>query len=327
MQDKFYTVLLASGFNSEEALTCARVFMTNSMEGVNSHGVNRFLKFIADVREKKVLPGVAPTLENRFGALEQWNGNLGAGILNAVWATERAIILAREYGIACIGLANTNHWMRGGFYGWQAAGKGCVFIGWTNTIANMPAWNALDNKLGNNPLVIALPFGTEAIVLDMAMSQFSYGRLESEVLNHTDLPVSGGFTKDGLLTCKPAEILESKRILPAGFWKGAGMALLLDILATIISSGNSTSQITLQGAEYAVSQVFVCIDLSRLKNNSLIQKAVTDIIQNYLSSETVQHKGRVVYPGQKVAETRKENLHDGIPVSPGVWNEILNFDI
>jgi 3-dehydro-L-gulonate 2-dehydrogenase len=87
-------------------------------------------------------------LLHNCGGLEQWNGILGPGPLNAVYATERAMHLASAHGIGCVALGYTNHWMRGGYYGWQAAKKGFVFIGWSNTIANMPAWNAVDTRLG-----------------------------------------------------------------------------------------------------------------------------------------------------------------------------------
>ena len=52
--------------------------------------------------------------------MEQWNGQLGPGILNAQFAADQSMKLAGEYGIGCVALSNTNHWMRGGTYGWQA---------------------------------------------------------------------------------------------------------------------------------------------------------------------------------------------------------------
>ena len=52
---------------------------------------------------------------------------------------------------------NTNHWMRGGSYGWQAADAGVIGICWTNTLANLPPWGAADPRIGNNPLIIAVP--------------------------------------------------------------------------------------------------------------------------------------------------------------------------
>ena len=72
-----------------------------------------------------------------------------------------------------------NHWMRGGSYGWQAADAGVIGICWTNTLPNVPPWGASEPRIGNNPLIIAIPRPPAHVVLDMAMSQFSVGALAS----------------------------------------------------------------------------------------------------------------------------------------------------
>ena len=69
------------------------------------------------------------------------------------------------------------------------------FICWTNTCQNMPAWGASDPRIGNNPLVVSVPWNNEAIVLDFAMSQYSYGKLESYKRAGKQLPFPGGFNK------------------------------------------------------------------------------------------------------------------------------------
>ena len=158
MQKCFTGILSKSGFTQDRALQCAEIFTGSSVDGIYTHGVNRFPRFIEYIKKGLVIPGAQPTLQHAFGGIEQWNGNIGPGILNAVQATNRAMQLSQANGIGCVSLANTNHWMRGGYYGWQAAKAGFVFIGWTNTIGIMPAYNASDSRLGNNPLVMALPY-------------------------------------------------------------------------------------------------------------------------------------------------------------------------
>ena len=209
MKSEFVRILTKMGFSDLRADECAEIFVTSSLEGVYSHGVNRFPRFIKNIREGYIRTDAVPTLIHRIGSLEQWNGNLGPGPLNASFATGRAMELAQENGIGLVALANTNHWMRGGTYGWQAARKGFVLICWTNTCANMPAWGAEDPRLGNNPLVIAVPYLNEAIVLDSAMSQFSYGKMESYRNEGKQLPFHGGFNNQGVLTTDPGEILET----------------------------------------------------------------------------------------------------------------------
>lgn len=321
MRATFLSILLQQGFSEAKASSLAEVFTANSVDGVYSHGVNRFPVFVQYVKEGVIDKTAEPSMSHAFNGIEQWNGNGGAGPLNAIASTERATQLAQQYGIGCVALANTNHWMRGGYYGWQAARQGFTFIGWTNTTALMPAWGAVDAKLGNNPLVMAVPYNDEAIVLDAAMSQYSFGALELAAAKEESLGVYGGYDGGGKLTTNPEDILQSRRPLPIGYWKGAGLSLLLDVLGAVLSGGLSTSQITQLGKERSLSQVFVCIDTTKLANYSLIKDTIRNIITDYQQSETEAGMG-LRFPGERVLQTRKENLEKGIPVLQAMWEKV-----
>jgi 3-dehydro-L-gulonate 2-dehydrogenase len=325
MREFFASILLKYGFSEVAALECASIFTESSIDGIYTHGVNRFPRFVQYIKAGYVNPNAILTIENKFGGLEQWKGNLGPGITNAIRATEIAMKLATQNGIGCVALRNTNHWMRGGTYGWHAAKAGYLFIGWTNTVANMPAWGAKDAKLGNNPLVIALPYQGEAIVLDMAMSQYSYGSLELAAMKNEKLSVYGGYDMQGNLTNDPSAILESQSPLPIGYWKGAGLSLLLDLLATILSGGSSTCEISNRDMEYGLSQVFIAIDISKLDNHSIISKTIESILKDYQQSIPSHEAKKIVYPGERVLQTRKNNLANGIPVLKKVWEEIIEL--
>jgi 3-dehydro-L-gulonate 2-dehydrogenase len=322
MKSEFTRILKKTGFSDLKAEKCADIFAINSLEGVYSHGVNRFPRFVMNIREGFIVPDAEPTLVNGAGSMEQWNGNLGPGPLNASFATGRATELAEKHGIGLVALANTNHWIRGGTYGWQAARKGFIFIGWTNTEANMPAWGAVDARLGNNPFVVAVPFEREAIVLDFAMTQFSYGKMETYKREGRKLPFPGGFNAEGELTDDPGEILNTRRTLPIGNWKGSGFSLLLDILATVISGGLSTHEITKRRVEYSVSQVFIAIYLKRLHNYSSIENTVIQIINDLKSSNRENKNTAIRYPGENIVKIRNQNLTSGIPVNKELWKEI-----
>lgn len=325
MESEFVRILLKLGFQKEKAQTCASVFTQNSLEGVLSHGVNRFSRFVNYIQKGLIEIHAEPELRHSSGAFEQWDGRSGPGPLNAISCTNRAIELARTSGIGCVALANTNHWMRGGTYGWQAAKANCVFIGWTNTIGNMPAWGATDNKLGNNPLVIAVPFGDDAIVLDMAMSQYSYGQMEKKEQESSSLEFPGGYNSRNELSTNPSDILAARRPLPIGYWKGAGLSLLLDILSAVFSGGLSTAQISQKQDEVCVSQVFITISLEKLGNFPVIQQTISDIISDYKNSVPVNENMVIRYPGENILKIRQDYLKNGIPVNIKIWNEILSL--
>jgi 3-dehydro-L-gulonate 2-dehydrogenase len=322
MQKTLKKILLKHNFPKKRAEECATIFTQNSVDGIYTHGINRFPRFVDYIEKGYIVPDAKPTLQHRFGNIEQWHGNLGAGPSNAIFATNRAMKLAQKSGIGCVTLAHTNHWMRGGAYGWQAAKAGFTFIGWTNTTANMPAWGATNPKLGNNPLVFATPYKEEALVLDMAMSQYSFGAMELAVLKNEKLSVVGGYDKAGNLTNEPELILESWRTLPIGFWKGAGLSFLLDVLAAILSNGLATHEITKQPAEIASSQVFIALDMSKLANFASIPATIDTIVQDYKTSIPITEQGKISYPSERVLTTRRKNTEGGIPVLESVWQDI-----
>jgi 3-dehydro-L-gulonate 2-dehydrogenase len=172
---------------------------------------------------------------------------------------------------------------------------------------------------------MALPFGEEAIVLDMAMSQYSFGAMEMAAAKGEKLQVTGGYNQEGNLTDDPAEIIQSKRPLPIGYWKGAGLSLLLDILAAVLSGGLATHQITALQKERSLSQVFVCVDLAKLGNASLIEKVVASIIEDYQNSQMAEEEGKPAFPAERVLQNRKRNLTIGIPVLKSIWESILKL--
>ena len=320
LKNEFKRVLLKLSFPGERAEICARIFAENSRDGVYSHGINRFPVFVNYVKQGLIDISAEPKLREQNGSIEKWDGQLGPGMYNATRAMERAISIARNNGIGCVVLKNTNHWMRGGTYGWQAADAGCIGICSSNTIANMPPWGGREPRLGNNPLVIAVPRDEGHIVLDMAMSQFSYGKLQEYDLKKQELPVPGGYNDDGNLTTNPAAIIKSQRALPVGFWKGSVLSFILDVLLSALSGGRSTAQITSSGNETGLSQFFLCI-----YQHSYSGFLIEEIIQYSKSGMLAESTGSVLYPGEKTLATRRKNMKDGIPVNEKIWSAILKM--
>ncbi len=319
LKAEFKRVLLSLNFSEENATRCATIFAENSRDGVHSHGLNRFPTFVQYVKDGLVVPNTEPEKTGGFGAIEQWDGKMGAGILNAGFCMDRAISLAKENGIGCVAVKNTNHWMRGGTYGWQAAEAGMIAICFTNTIANMPPWGGIDPRLGNNPLIIAIPRKDGHVVLDMAISQYSFGKLNTYKSKNEQLPLPGGYDKDGNLTNDPAAIIESVRPLPIGFWKGSGLSLVLDLLATVLSQGRSTADVTNGGSESGVSQVFICIKPDAgIKTETIIR----EIISFTKSSRPDKEGGSVYYPGENTLRTREKSLKEGVWVDEKIWEKV-----
>ncbi|WP_040652071.1 3-dehydro-L-gulonate 2-dehydrogenase [Olsenella profusa] len=319
--------LLRAGLSDEVASECARTHASTSLDGIESHGLNRVPRFIDYVRKGWVDPSATPELVGAHGAVENYDGHLGPGITNARFAMGRAIALAREHGIGCIALRNTTHWMRGGTYAWQAAEAGMMALCWTNTESSMPLWGSAEPSVGNNPICIAVPRSEGPVVLDMALSQYSWGKIGSCRLQGVQLPYPGGFDAQGNLTSDPVTIEETRRILPTGYWKGSGMALALDLVAAALANGKSGSQMDDEGRGSCTGacQVFVALDPYLFGSEEEVQGMVNERIARADAATPLDPDYPVTYPGERTLQTRERNLREGVVVDEMIWQQVCGL--
>lgn len=322
LKQEFERVLLARGVQAETASECATMFAQTTESGGYSHGVNRFPRFIQQLEAGDIIPEAQAKRILALGAIEQWDAQRSIGNLTAKKMMDRAMSLASDHGIGLIAVRNANHWMRGGSYGWQAAEKGYIGICWTNSIAVMPPWGAKECRIGTNPLIVAIP-GNPITMVDMSMSMFSYGMLEVNRLAGRELPVDGGFDDEGNLTREPGVIEKNRRILPMGYWKGSGLSIVLDMIATLLSDGASVAEVTEDNSdEYGISQIFIAIEVDRLIEGATRDAKLQRIMDYVTSAERSNPDVAIRLPGHEFTHLLAENRRNGITIDDSVWAKI-----
>lgn len=313
-------ILTKRGVPASQSQSCAEVISMSTADGIISHGIGRLPRLVSQLAGGAIRPDrkSIPILQSRNR--EIWDGQSGIGIINALDATDRAIELAGKEGMAIISLKNTTHWLRGGTYGWRAADNGFAFLCWTNTMPNMAPWGSEETMIGNNPMVLAFP-GKEGrhFVLDMAMSQYSYGSLGEYSRSDTELPTIGGWDSEGDFSTSPRDILQSGRVLPAGFWKGSALSIMLDLFTSSLSLGNAT--LNIKREETNISQIFVAIKL----NKEIIDHGFSIESEMIAAFEALGNKGSARYPGQRAFEKRSKSLDKGIAIPETLWSEIVKL--
>lgn len=324
LRERVERVLLTLGLGERSALA-AQLIAETDRDGVRTHGIARLPRFAEMVRLGRIDPRAKPVRTASFGAIERWRGHRGPGNLAAHAAMTRALELAKQNGLGAVALADTTHWQRGGSYGWQAAETGFAAMCWSNTLPNLPPWGATTPAVGNNPLIIALPRRNAAghsapIVLDIAMSQFSYGTLSAYRERGDLLPFPGGFDEQGELTRDPAAIERTQRALPIGLWKGSGLAFVLDVLAAMLSDGRATYEFSRDPLqEVGQSQIFLAMAPSALSSIEELDRIAAGAIDSLHAARPIE-PGRIArYPGEGTLRIRDESMRLGVAVDEPAW--------
>ena len=315
--------LVKHGCSEEIAERSARNLASSTRDGVMSHGVYRFTRLVSMIDRGIVKAGEKPVCVKSLGAIEVWDGKYGVGNTNAEDAMNRAIELADKNGIGCVAMKNTNHWMRGGAFGIQAAEKGFASICWTNTIPNLVPWGARSKEVGNNPLVMGVPYGDRFVIFDGAMSQFSYGALDKAIMAGKKPPVPGGYDKDGKITDDPKAIAESGRMFPTGYWKGSSISILMDMMLACLAEGDTVKDIGDRGRspmdECGLSQIFMVFKVSDREYADVAIARICESVKNAVPAEGVKE---VYYPSERLFATRERSLKEGMEIQDKVWEEI-----
>ena len=299
----------------------AEICAGNSLDGVHSHGMNRYPRAIAEMESG--LCDARVTKAERvggFGAMEVWDAHFGVGPLIAEQAAGRAAELAREHGVACVAVRHNSHWLRAGRYALQIADAGLLGLCFTNTCMNLTAYGAKEPSTGNNPLALAIPRKKGSLLMDMAVSQYAYGKLEIMAQQGQMLDSPCGYDARGELTCDPAAIIESGLMLPMALWKGSALSIMLDLAAATLSQGRTSLEIgTPANGEGGMSQVFVAFHPAAVGDMEEVEARVERTLDFLHTLKT----GSVHAPGEGREKTRERHLREGLPVTEQTWEKIL----
>lgn len=323
IQQVLFQLFKNYNFSNEKANLLASTFTESTIDGVSSHGIHRVPLFIEYIKKGIIKIDAEAECIASFGNIERWDGFQGPGIVNAIKCTNRAIALAKQYGMGMVALRNTNHWIRGGTYGKQAANANCISILFTNTKPNMPPWGGKESRIGNNPFVVSIPRKKGHVILDMAISQFSFGKINEYKLKGEKLPYPGGWDNNNELSNDPDKIASVERGLPIGYWKGSALSMILDMLATVLSAGNSTCKISSKEIETGISQVYICMYPEVFNDKALQETLIEEIIEFTKNVAPINPGDKIYYPGERSSQTRAKNLNEGILIDDSIWEKIL----
>ena len=148
-----------------------------------------------------------------------------------------------------------------------------------------------------------------------------------KVLQHRNegkpLDFPGGYDEAGQVTTDVDTIIATRKLLPIGLWKGSGLALMLDLLASLLSQGQSTADIARGPVETGISQVFIAI---RPQADPQYSRSLVETILAYTAAARPADPGQPVrYPGEGSLLTRQKNKQEGIPVNEKIWEAVLGL--
>ncbi|MGQ9645827.1 MAG: Ldh family oxidoreductase [Thermodesulfobacteriota bacterium] len=322
-------ILRGLGASAEEATLVSECLVRAEMRGIDTHGVH-FLTLLANRVDSRMIQ--IPTnlrIIRDEAATALIDGGNGLGQVAAHRAMEMAIQKARQFGVGMVLVRNTNHIGILAFYTIMAAAEGMVGIVMSNSAPSMPPWGGAEPFFGTNPLSIAIPGGsTDPVILDMSSSVVARGKIRLAERKKEAIPLGWALDEGGMPTTDPGAALKGT-LLPIGGPKGYGLALMIDVLAGLLSGSQygpkvKTFHEPLGPTGIGVS--IVAIDIERFMPLDQFRKLMASYAESIKKTRRAKDVSRIYLPGEIELEKEKKSLAEGIELGDSVvrnLNELL----
>jgi len=298
-----------------------------NLRGIDSHGIMRFPFYLERLKKKgtNATPKIKKIKEKAASMLI--DGDNGMGQVVGMYATNLAIEKAKESGISFIGVRGSSHYGVASYYTTKMAEVNMIGFSMTNNTNNMAAWGGSRAVIGNNPLSIACPYKDgKPTVLDISMSNVAGGKVRLTAKNGQNIPKGWIITKNGEDTEDPNDLLKGGALLPFGEHKGYGLAVMVEILAGVLTGAGMLNQIPLWIKNTVdplnVGHCFAAIDIEAFINLKSFKERLNWMVQELKSSPLAEGSRGVFIPGEIELEIEKKRRKEGIPISEEIWQDL-----
>ncbi|MEQ2527981.1 Ldh family oxidoreductase [Robertmurraya yapensis] len=320
-------VLTKQKVNEEDAAVVADALVRADLEGVGSHGISRLPVYSKRIKEGRFNANPTIAIEKKGSSVLTVDGDSGLGQVVAYRALQEGIPIAKETGVAAIGIRNSNHFGAASYYCQIACQENMAIIATTNAPPAIPPWGGKTAFLGTNPIAFGFPVtGQPDVIIDMSASIVAKGKIISAAREGISIPSDWAIGPDGEPTNDPKIALEGA-VLPTGGVKGYGLALAVEILSGILTGAAFGPHIksmyeeeTLDPAN--IGHFFLLIDIEKFLPMEVFSGVLKTMLSEIKDSPKIQGVESILYPGERRAKSYQEKAVTGISLSTEVEQEL-----
>ena len=325
------------GFSPEEASIIKDVLMMSDMYGIQSHGMQRVVRYHKGIEKGLIDIKAKPEVVFETPVSAVIEGHDAMGQLVGHFAMELAIKKAKESGIGIVSARNSNHYGIAGYYADLALKEGLIGFSCTNSEAIMVPTFARKAMLGSNPIAFTMPAEPYNFFFDASTTVVTRGKLEMYNKLGKELPNGWALNKDGKASQDAGEVLGNISdhvgggIMPLGgnteqlgSHKGYGYGMLCEIFASIFSQGG-TSNKCMTGGRSNICHGFMAINPAIFGNPEDVKKHFSTFLQELREAPKAEGAERIYTHGEKEAEAIEVCRKEGVPVIDKTVAEL--FDV
>jgi ureidoglycolate dehydrogenase (NAD+) len=319
----FADIFAAKGMTAADAGAVADVLAWANVRGVDGHGGVRIPGYIDYIDRGALDPRAVPQTRMLGPTAFVVEAYRAAGPVATMKAARQAVDVARQYGVAIALVRDTMHTGAIGRYSQWVAEQGCACVMMNGGPPFMAYYGTRTANLGTSPISIAVPGpdGAPPLLLDMATSVVSNGRLRQAIAAGETLPEGWALDDEGKVT---TDAKKASVILPLGGPKGSGLSLMFECLTGVLAA----SPLLIMWADPArentnkQSAMLIVFHVETFRPLADFRRDVGELAAAIRKLPLQQGFDEVLMPGERGERRAAERRANGIPLPPALWKEL-----
>lgn len=317
-------ILERAGLASGDAALVSTSLVDANLRGVDSHGVSRIPIYVERLGRQLVNPRPDVRVVHETGGCLQIDGDNGMGQVVMARSLDMAMDRLPTHGTVSVGIKNSNHYGSGAFFAKRAIARNAALFLYGNASSTMSAWGGRDRYLGTNPYTFGIPAGSgEPMILDMATSVVARGKIILASQLGDDIPEGWAVDPDGNPTTDAQAALKGS-VLPFGGPKGYGIALMVEVMAGVLSGAASGPDV---GDLYdhldrpqRAGAFFTLLDVGAFLPVDEFETRMDTLVTGLAAS--APPGGEVLIPGEPEARKATRNEEQGLSIPASVVSKL-----
>jgi ureidoglycolate dehydrogenase (NAD+) len=308
-----------AGMPYDDAALLASSLVQTSLWGIDSHGVALLPHYLDRLANGTIRAQPKLALHRTGPATALLEADQGHGIVVAHRAMDEAVRMAREQGVAAVGVRNASHCGAIGLYTRAAARAGCVGLAFTHANSVAVPHGGKRAFFGTNPISFAFPRGaSEPVCLDMATTSIPWNRVRNARREGHPLPPDVAVDAQGEPTNDAAT---AAAVVPLGGaaygHKGYALALVVDLLCGPLLGNpygpHIPSMFEAMEQPRHLGAFLIALDPERFAGGAAFALQV-----EAMARELAAEPGAPLLPGDPEIAVAAQRSRDGVPIEPGL---------
>ena len=319
-------ILHAAGVPRDDGAIVADCLLTADLSGIDSHGLVRLAHYVRRLSNGSIKARPRMRFEPASAAIGRLDGDHGLGHVVAHRATTEVMALAAHAGTGAVSVGNSSHFGMAGYYVLRLAAEGYVGLCMTPTDPLLVPYGGSQPFFGTNAVCFGFPALGAPVVVDMATTTISYGKIALARVEGRSVPSSWGVDAQGRPSTDPAQVVG---LHPASGPKGSGLAMAIDIFGSLLAGMPWGPHIAKMYGDLdsprRLGHFFAAWDVRRFLPLYQFKSTLREMCDELNALAPAHGFQRVSYPGQLEGECRTARSSAGIPLAPGLYRELTEL--